>query len=102
MPQRAFWTERHACSLTFELTLDPQRPDTDPLAVVKVYDQAREVMAFGGTHLPQGFATYALNDAVKAATEAFEMAEPADVIRAFQRTAAAWRSDVKQLGLDRI
>lgn len=99
MPQREFWARQHPCRIKFEVHESPTAVDLDPTMTLTIFDQEARPMVRAAASLPVGFAEFAVPDVVKAAFEAYSASTPEDARRAFLRTCAAWKRDVKQLGL---
>lgn len=102
MPQRQFWTMQHPCRIKWELHESPVDPEKDPTVTLTIFDQEAKAMVRTSATLPVGFTEFAIPDVVKQSMEAYSSATPEDARLAFLRCAAAWRTDVRQLGLDRL
>lgn len=99
MPQRQFWAQQLPCRVRFELHENPLKADADPTLTMTIFDQEGATMERQAASVPTGFVPWALHEVVLATMEAYEAATPKDAVSAFKRTCAAWREDVRQLGL---
>lgn len=102
MPQREFWTERYATEIRFCFRVDPVMPDNPSSMTVVVRDQAGREMGFAAGLVPVGFAPWAFVDAVRAAMEAFEVAGPDDVTRAFNRSITGTKKAIRDRNTQQI
>lgn len=91
MPQREFWTERHAVSWEVKYECDPRTPEGDGSLTLIVRDQAGDPLEARMVSVPWQVTHEAVSDAMAFAWSSWLFGEPGAASASLRETMGRWR-----------
>lgn len=95
MPQRQFWTERHAVGWAAVVAMDPTDPHGPSQLALKVYDQSHSVMEACSMQVPAMVLHEAVSGLLHCCWESWLFGEPGDMTATMKEVGRRWREEAR-------